>query len=130
MDYEQYTDEDVLKRMKRIATGRGAGRPECATLDDTLPIRPGLHVDRWMHDIATTSPSTEPDVVIWAKIGISLITGCMPSAHVERVNSVAKWILNDKRNLLGDEELEALCILRMNRDFIGLCKSWFPEVFA
>ena len=51
--------------------------------------------------------STEPDVVIWAKIGISLITGCMSSAHVERANSVAKWILNDKKNLLGDEELEA-----------------------
>ena len=125
LDYEKYTDEDVLKRMKRIETGRGAGRPDFATLDDTLAV----HVDRWMHDIAI-SPTTEPDVVIWARIGISLITGCMSSAHVERVNSVAKWILNDKRNLLADEELEALCILRMNRDFIGQCKSWFPEVFA
>ena len=35
MDYEQYvyTDEDVVKRMKRIATGRGAGRPDFETLD-------------------------------------------------------------------------------------------------
>jgi hypothetical protein len=42
----------------------------------------------------------------------------MASSFVERVNSAAKLLLGDRRGNLTDDELEMICILRVNRNFM------------
>ena len=45
--------------------------------------------------------------------------GCrMSSSFSERVNSAAKLLLGERRACLSDEELEMICILRINRVFM------------
>lgn len=124
-DYDKYTSAEDKAKMDKWGVGTPfAGKPKVLKLEDTIPA----NVDQWMYDLANSS--ADPDIVVWARLGISLITGCMSSAHVERVNSIAKHILNDKRTRLGDDELEAVTICRMNKDFIRQCRAWFPDVYA
>ena len=52
------------------------------------------------------------------RIGMSLVGGNLAESHWERVISAANLIMSDGRTLLGDEILEMLCVLRMNRGYM------------
>ena len=54
---------------------------------------------------------------------IPLIAEChlgerMASSFCERVNSAAKLLLGERRGCLSDEELQMICLLRVNRKFM------------
>ena len=42
----------------------------------------------------------------------------MASSFCERVNSAAKLLLGERRACLSDEELQMICLLRVNRKFM------------
>jgi hypothetical protein len=52
------------------------------------------------------------------------------SSFVERCNSNAKLVLGDHRPMLSDHELEALCMLRVNRRFMEHMHHNHPHVLT
>ena len=56
------------------------------------------------------------------------ITGNTASSYCERVISIANQVMTDGRTLLGDETLEMLACLRMNRAFMMMMKNKHPEL--
>ena len=58
------------------------------------------------------------------RVAMSLVGGNLAESHCERVISAANLIMSDGRTLLGDNILEMLCVLRMNRAYLhGGCQN-------
>ena len=56
------------------------------------------------------------------RIAMSLVGGNLAESHCERTISAANLIMSDGRTLLGDDILEKLCVLRMNRGYMEEAK--------
>ena len=58
--------------------------------------------------------------------------GCrIASSFVERVNSAAKLLLGNRRATLSEDKMGMLCVLRINRRFMGyIYKKNHPELLA
>ena len=50
------------------------------------------------------------------------------SGYPERMNALGKYLMSEGRTLIGDEELEMLVVLRMNRKFMEYMKKKYPKV--
>ena len=58
----------------------------------------------------------------------SLIGANVSETYCERHISVVNQILTKKRTPLGDDTLEKLAVLRMNRTFMRMMKAAFPTL--
>jgi len=56
-------------------------------------------------------------------ITLAVIGGNLSQSHCERIVSAANIIMTDGRTLLGDQMLESLTLLRMNRDYMADAKK-------
>lgn len=59
----------------------------------------------------------------WGQIG-----SLMAESYCERMISCANLVLHDGNTLLGNEELEKLVLLRMNKKFMKYMRRTYPEV--
>ena len=71
------------------------------------------------------SASAVGEVVPYA---VSIIGANMSETYSERHISVVNQVLTVKRTRLGDEMLEKLAVLRMNRAFMRRMKAAFPTL--
>ena len=74
---------------------------------------------------AMSSVRGTPVMPSW--ISLCYVGNNLASSYCERVNSCAKLIMTHDRTLLGDDYLEMLCFLRMNRTIIYYLKHKYPE---
>ena len=56
------------------------------------------------------------------------IGSLLASSFCERINSCANQVLNTGNTLLGDDEMEKLVMLRMNKDFMDFMRHEYPRV--
>ena len=53
----------------------------------------------------------------------------MGASFCERMNSIAKDVLDEGHSLLLDAELEAIVVLRANKRFMEMCHGpWLDEI--
>jgi len=62
------------------------------------------------------------------RVAMSLVGGNLAESHCERVISAANLIMSDGRTLLGDNILEMLCVLRMNRAYMEDAKTRYVSI--
>ena len=56
------------------------------------------------------------------------IGSLLASSFCERINSARNIVMTKGNTLLGDEELNMLVVLRMNREFMKVMRTHFPHV--
>ena len=52
----------------------------------------------------------------------------MASSFCERINSCANAVVTEGNTLLSDDEMELLVMLRMNKGFMELMRTYYPHV--
>lgn len=61
-------------------------------------------------------------------MAMTVLGNNLAASFCERVNSSANLILTHGRTLLEDAHLEKLCMLRVNRNYIGFMKENYPNL--
>ena len=52
----------------------------------------------------------------------------LASSFCERINSAGNLVMTDGNTMLGDEELNMMATLRMNRDFMKFMRNKFGNI--
>lgn len=74
--------------------------------------------------------SKDPDWMGLGHIAMTVVGGNLAESHCERCISAANLIMTDGKTLMGDELLEQLCVLRMNRRYMQGAKLRFKARYA
>jgi hypothetical protein len=130
VDYRAYLEGEYAAKMTKYPTDHDlAGQPKIESIDDLMHVQ----LEKRYYELIVEDQPEGLDFAAlgyWPTIAISMLTGLMSSAYVERMNSAAKDAMTDERTRLGADELEVAVLLRINRKLIEYLKSTFPLKFA